>query len=90
MDIKTIRKRIDIENVRTYLDSHIWHLAGILFLLIMTILIHNAEVVRRAAMGYEPTWGGEILILPVGILGYYLVKSAKGSIEEFRGNDWYA
>lgn len=97
MGIKTLSQEVEergakslLERFRSYVDANLIKLIGLLSLFIITIEVHKSEVERRISMGNPPTWGGEILIIPIGLLFYYLIKSFKESWEEFKGNDWYA
>lgn len=75
---------------RKYIDANLIKLMGLLSLFLLTIEVHKSEIERRVSMGYQPNWGGEIFIIPIGLLIYYLVKSFRESLDEFRRNDWYA
>lgn len=96
MGIKTLSQEVEergakalLERFRSYVDGNLIKLFGLLSLFILTIEIHKSEIEKRISMGNPPTWGGEILIVPFGLLIYFFIKHIKESWKEFTDNDWY-
>jgi hypothetical protein len=66
-----------VKRIERYAQTHIWHLTATLLCLVLTIYAHEYAVAQRVLRGYEATWGGEVFILPIYLIGYSVLKGER-------------